>query len=48
MRISVLGGLGGLRPEERSWVPAGDILDHSLIDDYNRQVGEPGNARGRS
>ncbi|KAI2650098.1 Retrovirus-related Pol polyprotein from transposon 17.6 [Labeo rohita] len=24
-------------PEERSWVPARDILDHSLIDDYNRQ-----------
>ncbi|KAL0161286.1 hypothetical protein M9458_045011, partial [Cirrhinus mrigala] len=23
--------------EERSWVPARDILDHSLIDDYNRQ-----------
>ncbi|CAM4667952.1 unnamed protein product [Leuciscus chuanchicus] len=24
--------------EERSWVPTRDILDHSLIDDYNRQI----------
>ncbi len=32
----------GYGPEERSWVPARDILDHSLIDDYNRQVSEPG------
>ncbi|XDV13693.1 hypothetical protein PO909_002052 [Leuciscus waleckii] len=24
--------------EERSWVPARDILDHSLIDDYNQQI----------
>ncbi len=28
----------GYGPEERSWVPARDILGQSLIDDYNRQV----------
>ncbi len=28
--------------EERSWVPARDILDHSLIDDYNQQVRSAG------
>ncbi len=26
-------------------MPARDILDHSLIDDYNRQVSSSGNAR---
>ncbi len=27
---------------ERSWLPARDILDHSLIDDYNRKVSSSG------
>ncbi len=35
-------------PEERSWVPARDILDHSLIDDYNQQVRSAGSAERRS
>ncbi len=34
----------GYGPEERSWVPARDILDHSLIDDYNQQVRSAGSA----
>ncbi len=38
----------GYSPEERSWVPARDILDHSLIDDYYHQVCSPGSARKRS
>ncbi len=34
----------GYGPEERSCVPARDILDHSLIDDYNQQVRSAGSA----
>ncbi len=34
--------------EERNWIPARGIMDHSLIDDYNWQVGSSGNARRRS
>ncbi|KAL0151676.1 hypothetical protein M9458_053077, partial [Cirrhinus mrigala] len=35
----------GYGPEEKSWVPARDILDHSLIDDYNQRVGSPGSTK---
>ncbi len=37
----------GYGPEERSWVPARDILDHSLIDDYNQQVRSAGGVLSR-
>ncbi len=45
MRFSVPGGLGRLLSIGEIWVPARDKLDHSLINDYNRQlcsVGAPG------
>ncbi|XP_067281455.1 1-acylglycerol-3-phosphate O-acyltransferase ABHD5-like isoform X3 [Pseudorasbora parva] len=38
----------GYGQEERSWVPARDILDRSLIDDYNQQVRSAGSVKGRS
>ncbi len=37
----------GYGPEERFWVPARDILDHSLINELNRQVGSPGSGKGK-
>ncbi len=45
MRFSVPDGLGRLLSRGEIWVPARDKLDHSLINDYNRQlrsVGAPG------